>query len=213
MSLSHKPVPHGAATDDHRIDRISAAGAQDVLDRLQNTALLESGAVNVIGLDAIRRKLGDRWPHKRSQIWEHVERELERNLGPADIFLRTDDISYMIAQPGSAGFAAQSICLSILQDILKFFLGESRGFPTSTCARSHPWPAWSGDLRAGRPEQAETRDGAAPAETPAEQMAQAVTGPLADHAPAAQPWTPPLAGRSSTIELAPPKTQSLRSEN
>jgi hypothetical protein len=188
-----------------RADRITAAGASDVLDRLGNPALLDAGLVSVIGLDAIRRKIGDRWPLKRAQIWDHVERELERTLSPADIFLRTDDISYTIAQPGSDRYAAQAVCFSILQEVLKFFLGESRAADIDVRTVSS---IAGGQMTSQPVDLTKLRRGPAPqgpVETPAEQLAAAVAGPLADHAPAAAHWKPPLAGRSSIIELAPAK--------
>jgi len=187
-----------------RADRITAAGASEVLDRLGNPALLDAGLVSVIGLDAIRRKLGDRWPIKRAQIWDHVERELERTLSPADIFLRTDDVSYTIAQPGSDRYAAQAVCFSILQDVLKFFLGESRSADIDVRTVSS---IAGGQMTSQPVDLARLRRGPAtpaPVETAAEQLAAAATGPLADHAPAAAHWKPPLAGRTSTIALSPP---------
>jgi hypothetical protein len=186
-----------------RADRITAAGASDVLDRLGNPALLNAGLVSVIGLDAIRRKLGDRWPIKRAQVWDHVERELERTLSPADIFLRTDDVSYTIAQPGSERYAAQAVCFSILQEVLKFFLGESRSADIDVRTVSS---IAGGQMTSQPVDLTKLRRGPAPqtpAETPAEQLAAAAIGPLADHAPAAAHWKPPLAGRTSTIELSP----------
>jgi len=205
---------------DQRADRITAVGAQEVLQRLQSAALLDSGAVNVVGLDAIRRKIGDRWPAKRTQIWEHVERELDRHLGPADIYLRTDEISYMIAQPGAAGFAAQAVCMSILQEVLKFFLGESRfsdiDVRTVTAIDGNRVTSAPVDLtKLGRgvatvpgagPSAAA---GPSPIETAAEHLAQAAAGPLADQAPAPPPWKPPLAGRSSIVELEPSKREAF----
>ncbi len=187
-----------------RADRITTAGASDVLDRLSHPALIGAGLVTVIGLDAIRRKLGDRWPIKRAQIWDHVERELERTLSAADIFLRTDDVSYTIAQPGSDRYAAQAVCFTILQDVLKFFLGESRAADIDVRTVSSivggqmlSQPVDLTKLRRGGPSSV--------AETPAEQLAATATGPLADHAPAAAHWKPPLVGRSSIIELSPTK--------
>ncbi len=197
-------APGGAAQT--RADRITAAGATEILDRISNPALLNAGLVSVIGLDAIRRKLGDRWTVKRTQIWDHVDRELERTLGPADIFLRIDEVSYTIAQPGSDRYAAQGVCFTILQGVLKFFLGEARAADmdvraVSSIAGGQMTSAPVDLTKLKRP----SSDGQAAAETPAEQLAAAVTGPLADHAPAATHWKPPLAGRSSIIELAPPK--------
>src|ERR1700749_4997671 len=105
---SDSPSP---AAPEGRIDRITTAGGREALERSSSCEPLGSGPVNTIGLDAIRRKLGDRWPTKAPRVWEHLERELERTLGAAGIFVRLDDVSYLIAQPGEDGFAAQAVCL------------------------------------------------------------------------------------------------------
>ena len=207
MSILRAPTPNDADPG-VRADRITTAGASDVLDRLSHPALIAAGLVTVIGLDAIRRKLGDRWPIKRAQIWDHVERELERTLTAADIFLRTDDVSYTIAQPGSDRYAAQAICFTILQDVLKFFLGESRAADIDVRTVSS---IVGGQMTSQPVDLTKLRRGGSGsvAETPAEQLAAAATGPLADHAPAAAHWKPPLAGRSSIIELSPTKRGSF----
>ena len=109
-----------------RIDRVTSAQARDALERLASSEVLAAGGVNLIGLDAIRAHLGDRWLARRDRIWEHVERDLEKRLGPFAMVLRLDEATYLIALPGASRFAGQVTCLQALQDILKFFLGESR---------------------------------------------------------------------------------------
>jgi hypothetical protein len=108
-----------------RIDRIAGADAEHVLERLDGSEALQGGAVNIIGLDSVREKLGERWPAKRSRVWEHVERELERRLGPQDLHFRLDEVNYLVGMPTTPKFMAQAACLAILQDVLRFFLGES----------------------------------------------------------------------------------------
>jgi hypothetical protein len=212
MSSSRSTAPIEApdeARGGDRMSRIASADARDTLDRIQNSALLETGSVNMIGLDAIRRKLGDRWPGKRSRVWEHVEREFERRLSPADLTVRVDDVNYVIALPGQPGLAAQFICLSILQEVLKFFLGELRSADVVVRAVS----SMAGDEIVSAPVDLTTivrgaGHAAAPQpHAPAEQTAEAMTGPLADHAPSPKDWKPPLAGRSTVVPLAPSKRQ------
>jgi len=190
---------------DARVDRIASAGAQDTLERIQNSALLGTGAVNMIGLDAIRRKLGDRWPAKRARVWEHVELELERKLGPADLSVRVDDINYLIATPSTPGFAAQALCLSVLQDVLKFFLGEIRSgdIAVRTVTELSGGAIVSAPIdlsklpRPGDPVRAD------PVAAPAE--AAGTADALAAEAAPLKEWRPPLAGRVSVVELAVPK--------
>lgn len=108
-----------------RVDRVSSAEARDALARLEGSDVLRNGGVNLIGLDAIRDKLGERWTAKRLRVFEHVERDLEKCLGPYDMFVRLDETTYLIAQPTLTRFQAQASCMHVVQDTLKFFLGES----------------------------------------------------------------------------------------
>jgi hypothetical protein len=163
-----------------RADRITAVDASELLDRLGDPALLDAGLVNVIGLDAIRRKLADRWPIKRAQVWNHVQCELERILGQADSFLRTDDVSFTIAQPGSDRYAAQAVCLSILEEALKFFLGALR--PADVDVRSVS-SIGGGQMISQPIDLARLRRAPAPLSavaTPAEPQAAAVTAVSTD---------------------------------
>src|SRR5690348_8469887 len=109
-----------------RIDRVVSSDAREALGRLNGSDVLNAGGVNMIGLEAIRTKLGDRWQAKRMRVWEHVERELEKRLGPYDMFVRLDEVNYLIAMPALTRFEAQAACMHVVQDVLKFFLGESQ---------------------------------------------------------------------------------------
>lgn len=169
-----------------RIDRVTSAQARDALERLAASDVLAAGGVNLIGLDAIRDHLGDRWPARRERIWEHVERDLEKRLGPFDMVLRLDEATYLVALPGASRFAGQVTCLHALQDILKFFLGESR-------------PA---DIRV-RTVTEVGADSVASAPIDATELARHASAPpvyLADGEPEqpAKAWKPPLAGRTES---------------
>jgi hypothetical protein len=213
MSMAAEPAVSRDAPPDGggRVDRIASISALDTLERIQNSALATTGAVNMIGLDAIRRKLGDRWPAKRARVWEHVEMELERRLGPADLAVRVDDINYLIALPSSPGFAAQALCLTILQDVLKFFLGEMKAGDISV--RQVTEVTGSSIVSAPVDLSKLPRPGFAAPEAPTPAPAAAPPAPppaetaggLVEHEAPPKEWKPPLAGRSSIVELAVPK--------
>ncbi len=200
-----------------RVDRIASAAALDMLERLQAPALLASGAVNLIGLDAIRAKLGDRWESKRARVWEHVEREIERAIGPANLSVRLDDTNYLIALPAMPGLAAQATCLTVLQDVLKFFLGELR--PADIAVRNVLAIEGSEIISAPVDLRRLPMGGAAPASAaapaPASTPRQGASAPspappssaimLGDQAQAAPEWRPPLGGRFLRERLEPPK--------
>jgi hypothetical protein len=109
-----------------RVDRVVSGETREALSRLEGADVLRAGGANLIGLDAIRAKLGDRWPTKRARVWEHVERDLEKRLSPTDMVLRLDEVNYLVAISGASRFAAQATCLHALKDVLQFFLGETR---------------------------------------------------------------------------------------
>ena len=149
--------------------------------------MLKVGGVNLIGLDAIREQLGERWSAKAPRVWEHVERELSRRLSPHDLHFRLDEVNYLIAMPLVTRFMAQAACLSILQDILKFFLGDSslRDIVVRTVTSVE-----------GGQVASEALD---PKEL-AESGARAMAAPL-ETVHAAEEWKPPLAGRTRTLTV------------
>lgn len=170
---------------DARLDRVTSAQARDGLERLADSDVLKAGGVNLIGLDAIRDNLGDRWAAKRERVWEHVERDLEKRLGPFDMAVRLDDVTWLVAMPGTSRFAAQVSCLHILQDILKFFLGESR----NRDVRVRGVTDVTGDSVSSAPLDA--------AELAAQAHAPPPTESHVEHAQTAE-WKPPLAGRTES---------------
>jgi hypothetical protein len=179
--------PQSQAQAEPRIDRVVAADARAGLERIQGSEVLAAGAVNVIGLDAIRRQLGERWPAKRARIWEHIERDLERRLTAHDMFFRLDETNYLIAMPLATRFMAQSACLSILQEVLKFFLGDSKMADVIVRTVSS---VEGGEV------VSEVLDPVAISQA----VARGATS-LSEHAQPAEEWKPPLAGRIQTMTL------------
>lgn len=201
-----------------RLDRINSASTRDTLERIGTPELLAAGGINLIGLEAIREQLGQRWERKAPSIWEHLERELERTVGAAGVFNRLDDITYLVALPGEEGLVAQAICLTVLQDVLKFFLGDARLAenavrtvtrfeagaissapvdPTRLRRRIQPGEGGADIVTEARPGQA-----AEPAAT-----TESSAGPLGEQAPPPKPWKPPLAGRRFNLELETAKRE------
>jgi hypothetical protein len=168
-----------------RLDRVTSAQARDGLERLADSEVLKAGGVNLIGLDAIRDHLGDRWAGKRERVWEHVQRDLEKRLGPFDMAIRLDDVTWLVAMPGASRFAAQVTCLHGLQGILKFFLGESR----NRDVRVRQVTDVSGDSVSSAPLDANQIAALARAAAPSQAHAE--------H-PQTVEWKPPLAGRTES---------------
>jgi hypothetical protein len=100
--------------------------AASALERFEASSLMSDGLVNLVALDAIRDRLGERWGAKREQIYDHMEKVLRRNLGHSAYFLRVSDTDFIVAQPGMGPFGAQASCLRCLSEALNHFLGEAR---------------------------------------------------------------------------------------
>lgn len=81
--------------------------------------------LNVISLELIRSNLGDRWPSKREQVWNQVDKFLRHQFRAEDLIVRLDEVSVMIAQPERSSLAAQVLCVRAANELMRFFLGES----------------------------------------------------------------------------------------
>lgn len=111
--------------DVYAIDRIAAADSRTILDRLAGTDLIARGSVVIISVETIQARAGPRWPRKRDDVWEYVDRKCDEHLSFHDIRHRITETEFLIAMTAEEGVAAQAICLKILEEVLIFFLGAA----------------------------------------------------------------------------------------
>ncbi len=107
------------------VTRLISADARQALEQLKTTSLLSEGKVCLVGLDAIRERMGARWGARREMVYDHVQQTLRRQLGAHGFFLRITEADYLVAQPAVSRLSAQAYCLNCLRDILNYFLGEA----------------------------------------------------------------------------------------
>ncbi len=105
------------------VERFSTHELAPLLERFQSSGMLEEGRINLIGLDAIAERLGDRWESRQEQIYHHVERTLTRHLEGGGFFQRVSPTDYLVVQPALGKFSAQVSCLLYLRELLTHFLG------------------------------------------------------------------------------------------
>ena len=91
--------------------RLVSADAEAQLARFADPALLHSGKINLISLEAVQHRLGDRWLQKREQVFDFAEKVLERAIGVHGVYLRVSDTDYFVIQPDLGRFAGQASCL------------------------------------------------------------------------------------------------------
>jgi hypothetical protein len=114
-----------AAQPSRGIARFASADARLALERIQASALLAEGKVCLLGLDAVRERMGPRWPGRREIVYQHVQSTLRRQLGPHGFFVRISETDFLVAQPGVGRLEGQAYCLNCLREVLTYFLGEA----------------------------------------------------------------------------------------
>lgn len=108
-----------------RAERLTDATAASAFQRLADSGLIERGCATVIGLDAIRSRLGDKWATRREWVWETAERHLQRRLGDSGFSMRLDETDFAICAGGGPE-SSRAIALNLLRELLDFFLGQQR---------------------------------------------------------------------------------------
>lgn len=106
-----------------RVERFSSDDLGALLERFQASGMLEEGRINLIGLDAIADRLGDRWEARREQVYQHVERTLSKHVESGGFFQRVSATDYLVVQPELGKFGGQASCMLYLRDLLAHFLG------------------------------------------------------------------------------------------
>ncbi len=107
------------------VSRITSFDLAAAADQFGDANLLAAGKINLIGIDAIVERLGERWAQRRDQICDHVDRTLQRRLGALGYHLRISETDFLICQPELGRFSGQAACLQILRDILTYFIGDA----------------------------------------------------------------------------------------
>src|SRR5580658_872471 len=95
------------------------------LDRFEGSPLLAEGRLSLVGLDAIVDRFADRWPLRRDQVYDMVERTLERRLDDDAFLARVSERDYLVVQPSRDRGAGQSLCLRCLRELLDHSLGDA----------------------------------------------------------------------------------------
>src|SRR5690349_17441499 len=106
MPTATGPSPEAAPSALAGVTRLAAVGLAASLERFNDPSRLEEGKVNVVSVDAILERLGPRWPQRRDQVYDHVEKTLEKHLGLRGYFARVSETDYLICQPDLGRFSA-----------------------------------------------------------------------------------------------------------
>jgi len=108
-----------------RVSRIDSADARQALSRIQSSSVLGEGKACLIGLDAVRSRLGPKWIDRRERVYEHAVTTLRRQLGASALIVRVSETDFLVVQPGADRLSGQALCLNCLREVLTHFLGEA----------------------------------------------------------------------------------------
>jgi hypothetical protein len=105
------------------MERFTSAALRDVLEKV--APAIATGSVNVISVEAIRERTGDRWSRKRDQVAVFVERAFGRLSQPGDLVVSLNDTEFVTVQPSVSRAAALGLSANLLTETLAFFLGAA----------------------------------------------------------------------------------------
>lgn len=103
--------------DEHLIQQLAERLRQAVRD----TRHIETAQIQIIGLDAVKRRAGERWPEMAARVRETSQHFLSRRLGPHDFVIPAGD-GFLIVYAEPEGAEARSHAL--LAELHEFYLGE-----------------------------------------------------------------------------------------
>jgi hypothetical protein len=86
--------------------------------------LARNGSANVIGIEGLRKALGERWTKLREDAGHTLEELLRRQLRPDDFFLRLDDMHVLVIMPKMAAVEGEITCLRIAYELNRTFAGS-----------------------------------------------------------------------------------------
>jgi hypothetical protein len=125
--------PSGAVPASRGIARFDSADARLAFERIQASTMLAEGRVCLLGLDAVRERLGARWSGRREMVYQHIQTTLRRRLGPHGFFVRISETDFLVAQPGVGRLEGQTYCFNCLREVLTYFLGEALNADLVVC--------------------------------------------------------------------------------
>jgi GGDEF domain-containing protein len=83
-----------------------------------------AGKLQLIGLDAVRQRLGERWPALAERTFAMAERVIQKHLRPGDVLRRSSEDGFLVLFSNLSEAEAQFKALAIGNEIREQFIGE-----------------------------------------------------------------------------------------
>ncbi len=91
---------------------------------LEQQSTVCAGQLVIVGLDAIREKLGSGWDRYCDRVHSHFDKVVEGTLAPSEVTLRLSDDKYVVVFHDRDQAASQVVCEKILSEVHNTFLGS-----------------------------------------------------------------------------------------
>lgn len=91
---------------------------------LATHSTVPAGCVHLLGLEEIRERAGRRWEMIEQRVHDVTERILQKNLSPADAWIRYDGETYLVVFASKDKGKAQITCGRIKTQLMELLLGH-----------------------------------------------------------------------------------------
>lgn len=86
--------------------------------------VVSAGKIHLLGLEAIRARLGDKWEKMSGLVHRYFEAAIRREMQPGDTFQHFGELSYLVLFRGASLAEAQLKCHAIAESVTKRLFGE-----------------------------------------------------------------------------------------
>lgn len=105
--------------------QITAESLTRISERFSDPRFLEQGRVQLISVDAIQSRSGARWPLRQDAVSGFVKRQFRKDFLGGDLVTQVSETCFLLIQPATEQYEAEAKAISLLSEVLRFFLGAS----------------------------------------------------------------------------------------
>ncbi len=123
MSALPARTSHQASSRDSFLSPDSANGLFRLIGQ---TEMVSRGQAMLVSLGPVKTALAERWPQRRSQVYDVAESHFRKHLSATGIWSRASETHFLVATPDKTTEAAKELCCRALKEVLVYILGEAQ---------------------------------------------------------------------------------------
>jgi GGDEF domain-containing protein len=104
---------------------LTSEAEQKLLKILSCGTFVNTGCIQLLGLDQIKNRIGEDWPKRKDKILDTLAQIVSRRTRKEDVFFSKSDEEHIIVFASLSEKKAQFICAKILQELSDKFLGHT----------------------------------------------------------------------------------------